>query len=83
LDATGPSLKETRFNAGIRGATYYDIRGARDVMAILVGEALKKMGFGYLESQLQRLQGKAVSSIAKKSGFWGQILSAFGGDASN
>jgi len=82
LDTSGPSLKETHFNAGIRGATYYDIRGTQDVVVILIGEALKKMGFGYLESQFQRLPGKAVSSISKKSNFLGQILSVFSGDAS-
>ena len=44
LDMSGPSLKQNRFRAGIRGATYYNIRGADDITVIIVAEALKKIG---------------------------------------
>jgi len=74
LDASGPALKENHYRAGIRGATYYDIRGTQDVVAIMVGEALKKMGFGYLETQLQKLQGRPNSSRTKKGGLFWKVL---------
>ncbi len=79
LDMSGPSLKQNRYQAGIRGATYYNIRGAQDVTAIVVGEALKKMGLGYLEVQLQKLQGHSSSSGVPKGGFLGQIMAALSG----
>jgi hypothetical protein len=75
LDMSGPSLKQNKFRAGIRGATYYDIRGAGDVTVIVVTEAMKKMGFGYLQTQFQ--------SYAKKTGFWGKVMETFGGGASH
>jgi hypothetical protein len=75
LDTTGPALKENRYRAGIRGATYYNIRGTQDITAIIVGEVLKKMGLGYLEGQFQKLQSRAASSGAKKSGFLSQAMS--------
>jgi hypothetical protein len=76
LDTSGPSFKQNHYRAGIRGATYYNIRGTQDVIAILAGEALKKMGFGYLEAQFQKLQGHAGFSGAKKSGLLDQIMAA-------
>jgi hypothetical protein len=78
LDASGPSLKQNRYRAGIQGATYYNIHGTQDVIAILAGEALKKMGFSYFESQLQKFQGRSTSSGAKKSGLLNQVLAALG-----
>lgn len=76
LDMRGPSLKQNRFRAGIRGATYYDIRGVEDVTVIVITEALKKMGFGYLESQLQKLQGSYAPSENKQAGFLTRALAA-------
>jgi len=81
LDTSGPSLKENHYRAGIRGATYYNIRGTQDVTAILVGEALKKMGFGYLEAQLQKLQGSSGSIGAPKSGFLSKMMAALNGNS--
>jgi len=78
-DMSGPSLKQNRYRAGIRGATYYDIRGTQDVVAIVAGEALKKMGFGYLETQFQKLQGRAVSSAVKKIGLLDQVMEVLNG----
>ncbi len=83
LDSSGPSLKQNRYRAGIRGATYYNIRGTQDVTAIMVGEVLKKMGLGYLEAQFQKLQGRSVSSGAKKSGLFSQAMAALKGNPSN
>jgi len=83
LDASGPSLKENHYRAGIRGATYYNIHGTQDVTAIVVGEVLKKIGFGYLDAQFQKLQSRAISSAAKKSGFIGQLMATLTGNPSN
>src|SRR5664279_2339457 len=83
LDASGPALKENHYRAGIRGATYYDIRGTQDVTAIVVGEVLKKIGMGYLESQFQKLQSRAVSSAAKKSGLFGRVMAALNANSGN
>jgi hypothetical protein len=83
LDSSGPSLKENRYQAGIRGATYYNIRGTQDLTAIIVGEVLKKMGFGYLEAQFQKLQGRSDSFRAKKSGVFSQLMAALNGNSSN
>ena len=74
LDMRGPSLKQNHFLAGIRGATYYNVRGTQDVTAIVVVEVLKKIGYGYLEAQLQKLQNYAVSSEAPPKGFLSQIM---------
>jgi len=82
-DMSGPSLKQNRYKAGIRGATYYNIRGTEDVTVIVVTEALKKMGFGYLEAQLERLQGRYVSSGSKKDSFLGRAMAALKGKSSN
>jgi hypothetical protein len=78
LDMSGPSLKQNRYRVGIRGATYYDVRGTQDVVSIVVGEALKKMGFGYLDSQLQKLQSRAGSPGDKKAGLLSQVVTVFG-----
>jgi len=67
VDMSGPTLKQTRYKAEIRGATYYDIRGTEDVTIIVATEALKKMGFAYLTSQIQRIQGQYVPQGAKSS----------------
>jgi hypothetical protein len=83
LDTSGSSVKQNRYRAGIRGATYYNVRGTQDVTAILVGEALKKMGFGYLETQLQKLQGRSGSSGGKKGGFLNQVMAALNGNSSH
>ena len=83
LDSSGPSLKQSRYKAGIRGATYYNIRGTQDVTAIVVGEVLKKMGRGYLEAQFQKLQGRAGSSGAKKSGLLNQVMAVLNGNPSS
>lgn len=77
LDTSGPSLKQTHYRVGIRGATYYDIRGTQDIIAIVVGEALKKMGLGYLETQFQKFQEHAISSEDKKGGFLNRLWKAF------
>ena len=76
LDTSGPSLRQTHYRVGIRGATYYNIHGTQDVIAIVVGEALKKMGFGYLETQFQKFQGRAVPSGDKKDGLLNQLMQA-------
>ncbi len=81
LDTSGPAFKENRYQAGIRGATYYDVRGTQDVVAILVGETLKKMGFGYLEAQFQKFQGRAISSAEKRGGLFSQVMAALSGDS--
>jgi hypothetical protein len=82
VDMSGPVLKQTRYKAEIRGATYYDIRGTEDVAIIVAAEALKKMGFGYLMSQIQSIQGHYVASIAKPNNFLSRALSIFDGKAS-
>jgi len=76
LDTSGPSLKQNHYRAGIRGATYYDIRGTQDVIAIVVGEALKKMGWGYLEAQFQKLQSRTISAGAKKGGLLSRAMAS-------
>ncbi|MFH1800410.1 MAG: hypothetical protein ABH891_06165 [Candidatus Omnitrophota bacterium] len=78
LDTSGPSIKQNRYRAGIRGATYYNIRGTQDVITILVGEALKKMGFGYLEAQFKKFQGGSASFGAQKSSLLNQVLAVLG-----
>ncbi len=83
LDMSGPSLKQNRYRAGIRGATYYNLRGIQDVAAVVVGEALKKMGFGYLEAQFQKLQSRSVSSTEKKSGLFSSVMEVLSGNAAN
>jgi hypothetical protein len=83
LDMTGPSLKQNRYRAGIRGATYYDIRGTEDVTVIVITEALKKMGFGYLEAQLQKIQSRYVPSAGKPESLLGRLLGVFQEKPSN
>ena len=83
LDTSGPSLKQNRYRAGIRGATYYNIHGTQDVIAIVVGEVLKKMGMGYLESQFQKFQSRSVSSGTSKNGFLSQVMEALNGSSND
>jgi len=83
LDTSGPALKQNRYKAGIRGATYYNLRGTQDVTAIVVGEVLKKMGWGYLEAQFQKLQSRSGSAGASKGGFFSQIMKALNGNQAN
>ena len=83
VDMSGPSLKQNRYHAGIRGATYYDIRGTEDVTVIVITEALKKMGFGYLESQLQKIQARYVPAGSKQGNLLSRLMGAFKGDPSN
>jgi hypothetical protein len=83
LDMSGPSLKQHHYQAGIRGATYYNIRGTQNVIAIVVGEVLKKMGLGYLEAQFQKFQGKAGFSGVQKSGLFSKVMEALNGNSSN
>lgn len=78
LDMSGPSLKQNKFRAGIRGATYYNIRGTDDITAIVVTEALKKIGLGYLQTQFKGY----ASSGAKKGGFLGKVVGALVGGSS-
>jgi len=82
LDMSGPSLKQNRYHAGIRGATYYDIRGTQDITVIVVTEALKKMGFGYLESQLEKLQGRYMPSGSKQGNLFTRTMAALKGESS-
>lgn len=81
LDMSGPSLKQNRYRAGIRGATYYDIRGTQDITVIVVTEALKKMGFGYLEAQLQKLQERYVPSGNKQNSLLSRMAAAIKGES--
>lgn len=80
VDMSGPSLKQNRYRAGIRGATYYNIRGTQDVIAIVAGEALKKIGMGYLEMQFQKFQSRAGSSGASGKGLLSRLMAAVKGD---
>lgn len=83
LDTSGPSLKQNRYRAGIRGATYYNIRGTQDVTAIVVGEALKKMGFGYLEAQFKKFQSHLSSSEGPKGGLFSRVMAVLNGNSSD
>ncbi len=79
LDMSGPSLKQNHYQAGIRGATYYDIRGTEDVTVILVTETLKKIGFGYLETQLKKIGGRVGSSGSKQNSFLTRVMAVLNG----
>jgi hypothetical protein len=83
LDTSGPSLKQNRYRAGIRGATYYNIRGSEDVTVILITEALKKMGFGYLDSQLQKIQARYSPSGSKQGNLLSRLMGVFKEGSSN
>jgi hypothetical protein len=77
VDASGPALKQHHYQADIRGATYYNLRGAQDVIAVVIGEALKKMNFAYLGVQIQKFRSSSVSAGAgKKSGFLDHVMDA-------
>ena len=77
LDMSGPALKQNRYRAEIRGATYYDIRGTEDVTVLVITEALKKIGFGYLEAQIKKIQTRYVSSGSKQNGLLSRLMGAF------
>lgn len=74
LDMSGPSLRQNRYQAGIRGATYRDLRGVKDVVMIIAAETVTKMGLGYLNTQFLNLQGRSASS---GSGFLNEALNTF------
>ena len=82
LDMSGPALKQNHYRVGIRGATYHDVRGTEDVTVIVVTEALKKMGFAYLGEQLQKLQGRYVSSGSTQGNFLSRAVAALKGNPS-
>lgn len=82
VDMSGPVLKQNRYRAGIRGATYYDIQGIEDVTIIVATEALKKVGFGYLESQIRKIQGRYAAPESKSSSFLNKALAIFEGNTS-
>ena len=64
LDMSSGITRQNIIHASIRGATYYDIRGADGMVVIVVTEALKKMGLEYLNEQLQKIQNRYLSNIA-------------------
>lgn len=76
LDMTSGSVKRNVFRAGIRGATYYDIQGTEDVVVIVATEALKKMGFSYLNTQLQKLQDRYLSKTVNYGNFFSRAVTA-------
>ncbi|MFH0984721.1 MAG: hypothetical protein V1882_04220 [Candidatus Omnitrophota bacterium] len=80
LDTSGPALRRNSYQAGIRGATYYDIRGIQDVVAIVVQEVLKKMGMGYLETQFEKFQSRSIPTAAKKSGLFSKVMATLRGE---
>jgi hypothetical protein len=80
LDTTGPSLRRNSYQAEIRGATYYDIRGTQDVVAIVTQEVLKKMGMGFLETQYKKFQEGVSSSASKKSGLLSKVVAVLKGE---
>lgn len=80
LDTSGPSLKRNSYQAGIRGATYYDIRGTQDVVAIIAQETIKRMGMGYLETQFQKFQGRETLSAAKKPDLFSRVMATLKGE---
>jgi hypothetical protein len=82
LDMSGPALKQNNYKAGIRGATYYNIEGTKDVVVIVVTETLKKMGFAYLGTQLQKLRDRYASAEGTKANLWTRALAALGGKSS-
>jgi len=69
-DTSGPALRQQQFHAGIRGATYYNVRGTSDVAGIIVAEALKRLGFGYLDMKIQKLEDQ----ITPQGGFLTRTL---------
>lgn len=75
LDMSSGVTKQNLFHAGIRGATYYDIRGTDDIVVIVATEALKKMGFGYLNAQLQKIQSRYLSNTENYGDFFSQAVS--------
>ncbi len=74
VDMSGPTMQQRRFDAGIRGATYYDVGGAEDIVLIVVNEALKKLGFGYLKSQFQKIQKQNAPAQEDRGNFLEKLL---------
>lgn len=74
LDMSGASLKQSRYRAQIRGATYYDIRGVHDVVGIITQEALKRVGFAYLEKQFQKFLPAGAMKQTQSKGLLGDWL---------
>ncbi|MBU9889086.1 MAG: AsmA family protein [Candidatus Omnitrophica bacterium] len=75
LDMRSGVAKKSSFHAGIRGATYYDIQGADDMVVIVVTEALKKMGFVFLNTQIQKIRDRYLSSPPNSEGFFNRAVS--------
>ena len=75
-DMNSGATRENLFHAGIRGATYYDVRGTDDIVVIVATEALKKMGFGYLNAQLQKLQERYLSNTVNSGNFLSRAVTA-------
>lgn len=58
IDMSGPTVQQKRFHVKIQGATYYDIRGAENIVMIIIRETLKRIGLEYLEARLQKVQNR-------------------------
>ncbi len=76
LDMRSGVTKQNLYHAGISGATYYDIRGADDIVVIVAIEALKKMGFGSLNAQLQKIQNRYLPNTVNYGDFFSRTVSA-------
>ncbi len=76
LDMSRGVTKQNRFRVGIQGATYYDIRGADDIVVLVITETLKKMGFGALNAQFQKLQDKHFSNAVSDGNFFDSAVSS-------
>ncbi len=76
LDLVSSDPKPKRLRMGIKEATYYNIRGTGDVAGIIVIEALKKLGFNYLQSQAQKLGEKLIPEASKKDNFFQKATSS-------
>ena len=72
INMSGPTMQQRKFHAGIRGATYYDIRGSEDIIGIIANEALKRIGLGYLNAKLQKFQDR----VAPSNSFLGKAFDA-------
>lgn len=76
-DMRGSSISQREFQANIRGATYYNIKEAGDIVLIIAAEAMKKIGFNYLDAQLKKLQESYVPSKDSSDNFLTKALNAF------
>jgi len=47
------------------------------VTVIVITEALKKMGFGYLEAQLQKIQSRYVPVASKQGSLLSRLMGVF------